>query len=816
MRSLRRLTIAIGLVLIPLWGCDGRGGSSGLDISGENAAISQALESQECVDFQGLTICPAEVAGTPTPTPTPATPTPVSSRTATATPGGAPSVETTLGNATAIDCVQSASGEPCRFTLTFAPHAFPLATMFRVVARTVAPDGPWVVGADPVPRGGSDAATFDAPVVLTSAQGKLPAQVQLAVLAFEVAPPSSPMAFQQLQQTNAEFAFVTQVLSVDVVTSCLNGAGTTTGGCVVGTGDPSTCTEVALDAGLAGGSRVLFNCGATPVTIPITHVTDITKDTSIDGGNLIALNGGGVAQIFRVSPGVTLTLANLTIGGGFAGGGAGGAVQNSGALNVTNCTFAGNNARGSADPVAAIENIGDAATLTVTNCTFTGNIGGIDTNGTIVSNSGTLTVINSTFSGNSGSAIFNARTLTVINSTFSANTGSFGAIENGGTITVTGSMFSNNTGDSVGAIDNYGSLSVTNSTFSANIASSNYGGAIFSSTTLTVTNCTFAGNRALSGGAIYGVGMAAIANTTFAANTTSGAGGALYSSGSLPLTVIVTNSTFSSNSARTGEAIANDSVEGRVVLRNTIVANSAVGGNCTGSITDGGHNLDSGSSCGFTSAAGSLNNTNPLLDPEGLANNGGPTHTIALQAGSPAINAGDPVVCTAAPVNNLDQRGFDRPVTACSIGAYEYDLPAVCCQCPASCTAPVDGSCGVCVAVNNATCADGQLCVLHTPTSTPTPTPTSPTRTPTRTATPTQTAPTRTPTVTATPTLGPADCCQCANLCAVPIIGTCGGCTAVRGASCSGSMCLPFTRSAPLALAPTATPTATATSPLRR
>jgi hypothetical protein len=65
-----------------------------------------------------------------------------------------------------------------------------------------------------------------------------------------------------------------------------------------------------------------------------------------------------------------------------------------------------------------------------------------------------------------------------------------------------------------------------------------------------------------------------------------------------------------------------------------------------------------------------------MLDPAGLANNGGPTQTIALLAGSPAINGGDPEVCANPPVDGLDQRGYVRPSTGhtqCSIGAYEAD-----------------------------------------------------------------------------------------------------------------------------------------------
>jgi hypothetical protein len=110
-----------------------------------------------------------------------------------------------------------------------------------------------------------------------------------------------------------------------------------------------------------------------------------------------------------------------------------------------------------------------------------------------------------------------------------------------------------------------------------------------------------------------------------------------------------------------------------------------LGGNCAGNaVTDGGHNIDDGTTCGFTGTGclgtrgSSFCNTNPQLDPAGLANNGGPTQTIALLTGSPAIDAGDETVCAAPPVNNLDQRGYVRPGTGaanCSIGAYEFNSP---------------------------------------------------------------------------------------------------------------------------------------------
>jgi hypothetical protein len=139
------------------------------------------------------------------------------------------------------------------------------------------------------------------------------------------------------------------------------------------------------------------------------------------------------------------------------------------------------------------------------------------------------------------------------------------------------------------------------------------------------------------------------------------------------------------NGAAQGGAIDNTVTRGDTrdapcpaTLTNTIVANFTQGGNCDGTITDGGHNLDDGLTCGFTTANGSLSNTNPQFDPAGLKYNGGPTQTIALLANSPAISAGDADVCATAPVNGVDQRSYMRPGTGyanCSIGAYEYNSP---------------------------------------------------------------------------------------------------------------------------------------------
>ena len=65
--------------------------------------------------------------------------------------------------------------------------------------------------------------------------------------------------------------------------------------------------------------------------------------------------------------------------------------------------------------------------------------------------------------------------------------------------------------------------------------------------------------------------------------------------------------------------------------------------------------LESGTECGFT-GTGDLQNSNPKLGP--LASNGGPTQTLALLKGSPAI---DVIPLTSGLCPATDQRGHKRP-----------------------------------------------------------------------------------------------------------------------------------------------------------
>lgn len=189
------------------------------------------------------------------------------------------------------------------------------------------------------------------------------------------------------------------------------------------------------------------------------------------------------------------------------------------------------------------------------------------------------------------------------------------------------------------------------------------GGGIHNSGALTVTNSTFIGNQAIAGGGIANFGSLTIANSAFSANIATGYGGGVYNEAG---TLTIFNSAFSANSApaNSGGAVYNK-LGATLNYANTILANSS-GGDCfnAGSISTNSHNLVEDASC----SAGL--NSDPLLDA--LADNGGPTRTFKLLAGSPAIDAGDDATCAASPVNNLDQRGVTRPLGPhCDIGSYE-------------------------------------------------------------------------------------------------------------------------------------------------
>src|SRR5512132_4012636 len=71
---------------------------------------------------------------------------------------------------------------------------------------------------------------------------------------------------------------------------------------VVGSGTAASCTEASLDAALAGGGTVTFNCGGGAAVIPITATKLLSKSTTIDGtGQQVTLDGGGSTRLFQTT-----------------------------------------------------------------------------------------------------------------------------------------------------------------------------------------------------------------------------------------------------------------------------------------------------------------------------------------------------------------------------------------------------------------------------------------------------------------------------------------------------------------------------------
>ncbi len=227
--------------------------------------------------------------------------------------------------------------------------------------------------------------------------------------------------------------------------------------------------------------------------------------------------------------------------------------------------------------------------------------------------------------------------------------------------------------DGGGLFNDHGTVSISDSTVANNSAGGGGAGALDNKGgTVTITNSTFSGNSTpATGGAIYNTGTLSITNSTFANNSsTQSSAGAIFNDDTLS----ISNSTFANNSAADGGGLENGLENASISIGGSIVANNT-GGNCSsfgGGVSDQGYNLESGTDCGFT-GTGSLQNTDPLLDPSGLQNNGGPTQTIALQQGSPAIDQIPSASCPAT-----DQRGVSRPDNGemtCDMGAYEFTDP---------------------------------------------------------------------------------------------------------------------------------------------
>lgn len=475
------------------------------------------------------------------------------------------------------------------------------------------------------------------------------------------------------------------------------------------------CTETDLRAAMTGGGTVTFACDGT-ITLGDTIVC--TNDTVLDGsGHEVTISGGGSVQVFYVA--ASLTLIHLTISAGRSRDGAngvwvypagssaggpgepGGGICNVGVLTLRDCVVTGNragngglgysgaygsfnvSAGGAGGPGGGIYN---AAVLTLSNCTVSGNSTGAGGSGGYAPPDDYVAPGGQ---GGFGGGIYNAGSLRLYYSTVAGNRigpgamaiagGAGGGIWSGGDLTAYGCTFNGNSSGS-------GGQGFFSSGMQAGYgAPGGPGGAIYCTGPLALTNCTVAGNAAGQGGQGGGAELFEIPGN----GGPGGDGGGIYAQGTLNLL----NCTITANAAGSGGAggignpnagtagsvgcgggVAAESGTGGVV--NTIITlNTGAAPDVWGVFLSLGHNLigATNGSSGFPALGDLIGSTASPLNPGLglLADNGGPTLTVALLPGSPAIDAGD---TAAAPA--MDQRGAARPFgAAADIGAYEFCTP---------------------------------------------------------------------------------------------------------------------------------------------
>ena len=382
---------------------------------------------------------------------------------------------------------------------------------------------------------------------------------------------------------------------------------------------------VGLADVLPGAHTVSFDptVFATPQTITLTagalELTNTSGLITINGPAAgVTISGGELSRVFQVVPGASATISGVTITGGSTTGNGGG-LYNQGTLNLTNCTVSGNSAG----------------------------------SGSGLFNAGTTTLTNSTISGNSatkaGGGVDNTSMATLTNCTVNGNSAT-----NGG-----------------GGLNNTGTATLMNSRITANSASS--GGGLDNSGTATLTDCTVNGNSGGSGGGLDNTATATLIDCTLSGNSAASGGGLINSA-----TAKLTACTVSGNSASQSAAgLANQSgtgYTGKVTLTDTIIAGntaagaaSDIGGSDPHDVTGTYNLIGSGGSGGITNgSSGNIvlaSGTSPGLAPLGYY--GGPTATMALLPGSPAIGVG-----VAVSGVTTDQRGFplDSPI---DIGAFQ-------------------------------------------------------------------------------------------------------------------------------------------------
>jgi hypothetical protein len=450
---------------------------------------------------------------------------------------------------------------------------------------------------------------------------------------------------------------------------------------------------------------------ATNLTITAAGVPNVT------------VSGAGAFQVFDVNPNVQATIDSLRITGGLntlsvlSTGGGGITVNPTATLTLTNCIVTGNAA--SANFLSTVGGgILNEGTLNATNCFITNNSANLNLGGSSaggIANDGILSLTGCVISGNqaidnqgslvaggiinSSSGVLYLTNCNVTNNLTTASTALTniaGGVATSGSASVTGCYFAGN--------------SIQDDSTGSSFGTTARAGGLSSSATLTIANSTFASNQAsgsvsttLVAGGISENGVLQLVNCTvtsngvFTSSASSACGGGIAVSGALTLT----NCTVANNTATDTTSLSalggGIGIAGPLTLQNSIVADNSFYGTAEGTpgpdVSSGNTSLGitannsligtpQGAGYNITSGSGNLTNTEPLLDPAGLSLTGGRLPTLALLAGSPAIDAGSNGFVTNAtfpPPPFTDERGtgFSRIINGGSsltvdMGAFEY------------------------------------------------------------------------------------------------------------------------------------------------
>lgn len=425
------------------------------------------------------------------------------------------------------------------------------------------------------------------------------------------------------------------------------------------------CNTTAVTPSASPPSKISFassirDNGATPAIVLNGAALPITSAMTISGPGsaLLTISGNDASRIISATNAGASSLSGLTLTKGRVNGSGGAISFSGGLLTLTDVIVTGNTAAGTTTTT-----MGPAmTTFTPAGCTPPGTA---QTPCTMTTTPGTTTTTPAPSSG--GGIFISSGRLTLVSSTVSGNSASDGSA---GT----------DSGSGGGIAAGSGPAYIISSTVSANAAGKG-GGISTSSSSLVLLNSTLAGNTAPvnSGAGIYLNARAFLTNSTVTDDI-------LQTGAGFNKTPIK-----ATNALLTGKCASSDATQpagingsGVAAARNIVTDSSCVDPANTALIVGG--------------AATPIANVKLGT----LTNNGGPTRTLALTAGSVALAAGDADTCVTSDggAGGMDQRGNIRPA-ACSIGAFDRDVaiigagggasiidPAVSAALPAGYTAP--------------------------------------------------------------------------------------------------------------------------------